>query len=586
MRLPFGCQTDIFIETMGEVGVLEICKDKRGFDMKTRLMLPFSVLILLVAFAIPAWAADSGLVHVHGADYLRANFPQLIGQGAPVVRPVAKDAQYHSVGDTKQFWVMDLTAMPPSYKQITATCRAVGDHSYVFVDDAEWGSSMTQDDVDAVLDAFENSTPADSERGIYETDVSLFGDHSDIDNDPHIYLLFYQLGSFHGYVFDGYFSQTDLTNDPNSNHTEMLHLDVDNASSDYSLGVIAHEFVHLIQANYDPAEAQWMSEALAEIGMVATGFIEGDDYSSLSAYSQKTATTPLTGWITNAGKEMIDYGAVMLWGVYLWEQFGIEFLHQFMSNTQHGKQALSSSLQAVSADRDLNTIFGDFAAAAFAGQDGSDWFGYQHLQVPQMNMNELVSNMPASIEFQMKKDTMQFVGINQMPNCQQENAINVKISDAADALGIRLISKDGYSTVAVRIDSTEAASADGATVLLPNCGSAAYVVSLFANSTHDVAFNLDLSYAFVQVDGDIDSPETEAESQVEAEEQAGESPVDGDVAMEEEQAASEDEQSQGNNPDEKESSSSDDGGCAGAGASALFGAVALLALARRRRKWN
>ncbi|MGC9367294.1 MAG: hypothetical protein ACP5FK_09695 [bacterium] len=42
------------------------------------------------------------------------------------------------VGDTKTFWSWDLSVMPPQWIQVPATCRAVGDSSYIFVADNCW----------------------------------------------------------------------------------------------------------------------------------------------------------------------------------------------------------------------------------------------------------------------------------------------------------------------------------------------------------------------------------------------------------------------------------------------------------------
>ena len=44
----------------------------------------------------------------------------------------------YAVGDTRTFWRWNLAVMPPSWVQTAATCRGVGEHSYVFVADSEW----------------------------------------------------------------------------------------------------------------------------------------------------------------------------------------------------------------------------------------------------------------------------------------------------------------------------------------------------------------------------------------------------------------------------------------------------------------
>ena len=38
--------------------------------------------------------------------------------------------------------------------------------------------------VDAIVDAFDNTTPVFPTKGIYDVDVDTFGDPPDVDNDP------------------------------------------------------------------------------------------------------------------------------------------------------------------------------------------------------------------------------------------------------------------------------------------------------------------------------------------------------------------------------------------------------------------
>ena len=48
-----------------------------------------------------------------------------------------RDVRDYNVGDVRDFWRFDFTEMPPSWEQAPATCRAVGEHCYIFVSD-EW----------------------------------------------------------------------------------------------------------------------------------------------------------------------------------------------------------------------------------------------------------------------------------------------------------------------------------------------------------------------------------------------------------------------------------------------------------------
>ena len=57
----------------------------------------------------------------------------------------------YEVGDNQVFWRWNLSVMPPAWVQESATCRAVGEHCYVFVADTEWNVHMDQADVNDVM---------------------------------------------------------------------------------------------------------------------------------------------------------------------------------------------------------------------------------------------------------------------------------------------------------------------------------------------------------------------------------------------------------------------------------------------------
>ena len=56
-----------------------------------------------------------------------------------------------------------------------ATCRYKGEHCYIFVEESQWDIIVAQQDVDQLGGLFEEATPADTERGIYDIAVETFG---------------------------------------------------------------------------------------------------------------------------------------------------------------------------------------------------------------------------------------------------------------------------------------------------------------------------------------------------------------------------------------------------------------------------
>ncbi|MCF8374471.1 MAG: hypothetical protein K9H64_22815 [Bacteroidales bacterium] len=230
----------------------------------------------------------------------------------------SKNTTAYSVGDTKTFWRWDLTVMPPTWISEPATCRAAGARSYVFVANANWGSSMTQDDVDSVFHYLENVTLNDTSIGIVELATTYFGPIPDeIDNDEKVIFFFSALGSFGASVFDGYFShfnqmteaEAQLTGD-HSNECEMLYMSCHpvNPTSYSNLSVLTHELQHLIHFGQDENEDSWINEGCSEFAMVLFGL--PDPITQLSIPDKmyndsgaKCTTTPLVNFTNNYTKK-------------------------------------------------------------------------------------------------------------------------------------------------------------------------------------------------------------------------------------------------------------------------------------------
>ena len=70
---------------------------------------------------------------------------------------------------------------------------------------------MTQAMVDSVVQALELGTPADPTRGLVAIDTDTFGDPPDVDGDPRIYLVYFDIKGYGAYSFDGFFRDSDQT---------------------------------------------------------------------------------------------------------------------------------------------------------------------------------------------------------------------------------------------------------------------------------------------------------------------------------------------------------------------------------------
>ena len=71
----------------------------------------------------------------------------------------------------------------------SATLRAIGEFCYLYVEDSQWEHTVKRETLEVVRRAFDDSTPADPQRGIYRIQSDLFGAPPNVDGDPKIYML-------------------------------------------------------------------------------------------------------------------------------------------------------------------------------------------------------------------------------------------------------------------------------------------------------------------------------------------------------------------------------------------------------------
>jgi hypothetical protein len=225
------------------------------------------------------------------------------------------------VGDTWNWYIWNLAGAPTATLQ-PCTVRGEGPNIYVVVRDADWGTLVTQADVDSVLEHAETrSYGLDPTSGFVPLDLRAFGDPPlGLDLDPKMYLLYYDFAI----SSDGFAGWADPFPDTGvgfnkSNECEVLYLNcgpdagLDHSpSGNYMLAVAAHELEHIIHRGYDADEENWLDESLAEVGMYlfdpASEFI---DSFRANADVSLTLNNP-------AG----SYGARYFWGMHLFDDYG------------------------------------------------------------------------------------------------------------------------------------------------------------------------------------------------------------------------------------------------------------------------
>ena len=268
-----------------------------------------------------------------------------------------------TVGSTHSWYANNFTNN--STYSVPSTCRGVGVNCYVFVEDASWtAGKVTQAAVDAVIKEFDNQTPANSNVGIFQTDVSTFGNPPDVDSDPKIIIEILDIQDVYsqtktgGWVA-GYFYSYNETNQPQSCQAEIYFMDCNPTNlSDNSAGggfqtaleTCAHEFQHMINWNYHKTnpEATFINEGLSMFAEINCGYPASfqDLYANEPNY-------PLMNWRDVSDPKVLnDYSRAQRFFIYWNDQFGTGTFKNVVQDNLTGisglLNALSKSGQALS----------------------------------------------------------------------------------------------------------------------------------------------------------------------------------------------------------------------------------------------
>ena len=301
-----------------------------------------------------------------------------------------------SIGDTCSWLSVDFKASVSSYvfDQVPSTCRAVGENCYVFVEDDIWGTNVTQAAVDSIQLAFDSRTPANSSKGIYETNTEVFGDVPDIDSDDKIIILILDIVDDYGVdgqtsYYAGYFYQ--LNEYPklqyaNSNEAEIYFMDgvqanlLDEDGLQDALSTCAHEFQHMIHWNYITKDLTFINESWSLGAEIINGY---------SAYAPTLYANYYDYNTFDWNDNVKDYSRGSIFALYLYEQFGKDVFGKYLtyckSNSTLGLAGLDGALSALGSSRTVNSILEDWFIANYVNDKNiSEEWGYDYENLTQM----------------------------------------------------------------------------------------------------------------------------------------------------------------------------------------------------------
>ena len=241
----------------------------------------------------------------------------------------------YQVGDTETFWVTNVDSNENS--QIQAVLGYATDHAYFWFQD---GISYDEDDLENLAETFENQ--------IYPTDRAFFGSEwsPGVDNDEHLYIVF---AEDLGYSLAGYFSSADeyhpLAHEySNAHETFMLNADNVGLEEEFTYGVLAHEFQHMIHWYQDRNESSWLNEGFSELA----AFLNGYDAGGFDYLYTSDPDLQLNDWPNDSSATSPHYGASFLFVTYFLDRFGERATQALVGHPANGMTSVDAVLEDLS----------------------------------------------------------------------------------------------------------------------------------------------------------------------------------------------------------------------------------------------
>ncbi len=324
-----------------------------------------------------------------------------------IPRVLAEVADPIPVGTVRTFWASNVDQN--TNFQVQAELVYATDHVYFWV---QQGVDYDLKDVQALVDEFE-------ER-IYPTNRAFFGTEwtPGVDGDPHLYMLFARgLGS----GIAGYFASND-SYPPEvheySNGHEMFYLSADNLdlADEFTLGVLAHEFQHMIHWYQDRNEETWMNEGFSEVAVLINGY-------EMGGFDRRFASSPdltLTYWPSASGSSIAHYGQSFLFLTYFLDRFGAEATQALVAQEANGLDSIDRTLAqlgatdpSTGAPLTADDLYRDWAVALLLNdpslEDGR--FALRSHDPAPVGISERIDTCPAERDLQVNPYGIDYIRI-------------------------------------------------------------------------------------------------------------------------------------------------------------------------------
>ncbi len=343
-----------------------------------------------------------------------------------------------SVGAQQTFTIPNV--VDNTVSEIEAELFAVSEHAYFWFDKGPGSVSPDSDQLDPVAQTFDD---------IYTVVVDHFGSERNpgIDGDPRLHIVHASPLALCGVTEEtadqcylaGLVNSKDLLPDeidPLSNEREMFVMNARRFGTDYYLGVLAHEFRHMIEDNYDKSDMDWEVEGSATLaaqlaGMPSGGTERGNFF--LEQPDQQLNSWPEVGTAPY-------YGQGYVLNRYIYDQLGEDLYREFATSPLPGFKALDAVAEANELELNSQSLWLDYLVALAIHDDPQAPAQFQ-FESTGLNTAALtsISRLPASYQEQVSQYAADYY---ELPR----GVSSITFSGAADVslLGVNPVAGDRY----------------------------------------------------------------------------------------------------------------------------------------------
>ena len=261
----------------------------------------------------------------------------------PIPTPLPRAWQ---IGERDQFFITeDMTT--GTYRTASATLQFITPHALFWIEDTY---KFDQAALQKSAEAFE--------KQIYPTDTQYFGEvPRGIDGETRIHIFNGKLDARTA----GYYGSGDTYPRiffPKSNQRNAIFMSLDAAKlgSDEYLGIIAHEFQHLIHHYQATHDTGWINEGMSELAMKLNNLPPGD----LAPFA-RAPDTQLNTWSDEPQSNFAHYVASYLFFSYTAQRFGPDFSRAVIRAPRHGVYGIQATLDQRANGLRFEELFADWA---------------------------------------------------------------------------------------------------------------------------------------------------------------------------------------------------------------------------------